>query len=500
MLRFFKKLVGGRTATPSLHQRALERLLRAEAEFGGYEALIHEDVPLWPLVRDRLWRSLVSDEREHAEPRASLPAFSADSAAVDTGVDVTLPVFVPPEVPAPKGRDRLMLVERPTDRKPLTAERNFNYVMDPLVWSLADEFDPVKFCFSKMPPDARKPLVPMQHVHLAETDKKPPPFDAELTVALEHLVEIVRKTLPDFSLNGGELRSEIGYIRTRENQITALLIKERIRAIGLSCHYHYINRALIYAARRLGLPVIDVAHGIRNPFNGPDTNIPSLPSPHYAILPSHFWCWDAVNASNVTKAWPWRARRHSRSFVGGYPLANMWGARPQEQKPWALLTLAPESAALPDFFLDALVAAPEWTCLLRAHPTAPGQAHHIWERLSTCLKPRVDVVTANTAPLGQLLNHSAIHFTKYSSVALEALYHGCPSVVLSATGATNFRYHVQKRHLQVALDRDSVLACLTAIKSTGLENTSRHSLSQPIDGKGLHRLLFTRDSGMGEQA
>src|SRR5262249_31727054 len=102
---------------------------------------------------------------------------------------------------------------------------------------------------------------------------------------------------------------------------------ERIRPhlVAVNCYYSLQNMALVAACRRLGIPSVDLQHGVQGAFHiayGPWMQVPSQ---GWDLLPDRFWCWSEPEVNSI-RSWAARAGGHHVPLVGGNPWLDSWRA------------------------------------------------------------------------------------------------------------------------------------------------------------------------------
>lgn len=260
-------------------------------------------------------------------------------------------------------------------------------------------------------------------------------------VSKEHVAEIVRET------------AGIGawlYSNLKESDVKAIL---------LSSYYGLIGHGCSAAAGALGIEVGDVQHGVA----GREHHAYSWPNAGrfgFNTLPGHFFCWSEKEAREMRELSPdWRP--------GTHVIGNVWAllddvlAEPGPVEPIRsrardrmksamdieafefhaakmrnggtaniLLALHPEER-LPWLAELKRLAPAEWKFWIRLHPgdfkndlskTAPWAE---FEDEST------EVVLPTKAPLNLVLREIDLVLTKFSSVSLDALAYGVPTVAYS---------------------------------------------------------------------
>lgn len=225
-----------------------------------------------------------------------------------------------------------------------------------------------------------------------------------------------------------------------------ILGAESARAGLVSEYYALRGMAFVLACRNTGIPVADVQHGLQGPLHfayGPwhDRDQP------YELLPSTFAVWSEMERADI-RAWAGESRRVEvignryldRSTEADHPMDTAF-QRAFDAQPAALHILVTLSDQEPASDLDELVALvrqapPDWFWWVRRHPRCTSR-----DAIGAALEPvneRADVRHATSAPLYELLEKVDVHVTKASSVVLDAVRFGVPSVITGGAGAQIF--------------------------------------------------------------
>ena len=219
----------------------------------------------------------------------------------------------------------------------------------------------------------------------------------------------------------------------------------RPEVLVLTVSYDGFPRAFLYAARERNIPVIELQHGIIHPFHW--GYVCFLP-PSFrgrSLLPDRLLVWGEAFRDVIVQsggAFPPEGIR-----VVGYPRLAEYIARSRDREAVRVrvrqLLRVPEqdllvtiscqpvsSQFLVTFLLPALVALPERrvTLCLKPHPMEVPTAKQVYSLLLR--HPNVRMVTDRQVDLYDLLVASDLHATVASTVLLESLCLGTPSVLI----------------------------------------------------------------------
>lgn len=299
-----------------------------------------------------------------------------------------------------------------------------------------------------------------------------PPF------ALENFGEL-EKTLASNSLAGilhrDDIEQEMGKILRFGRLFEVTLSRLKPKAVFLSLYCHALGMGLVLAARRLGIPTIDVQHGRLGPHHGLYTQLTAAPEEGYEIAPDRVWCWGEQTKRDIDIDLNPQCSRHS-GIIGGNPWFNLWaegkGELPDQKLAFALLkrsedkkkvlvSLQPIPQPLPKFVLEAMASAPaDWTWWIRLHPLRRHTMPEVQQQL-TALKINFEIEETTTLPLFWLLKQCDHHITSFSSVAIEALAFGLRTTVFSEAGKAAFQSYLNNGHVLFADNAEQLLETIT---------------------------------------
>jgi hypothetical protein len=222
-----------------------------------------------------------------------------------------------------------------------------------------------------------------------------------------------------------------------------LMRRSGARVACCSVYNTLVGMAFCLAARRSGIPAVDVQHGV-TAGNPAYEGWSRVPEDGFALLPSHFWCWSETDARPV-RGWPSGAAERHRAFVGGHPWLALWrSARPlaaalRARLPdrggasLAVLVTLNWSSGFSDRLTALMRSAPrDWTWWIRLHPLMTRERAAIRSWCASEMPGRADVDAATDLPLPLLVEAADVHVTHNSTVIQEAARLGTPSVAIDA--------------------------------------------------------------------
>ncbi len=310
----------------------------------------------------------------------------------------------------------------------------------------------------------------------------PPAAFAELNHAIHRVIGHNPITLDDLSRIIQTLEV---YIRL----FTATLRRQRPRAVFLTTYYHLPCMGLIYAARRLGIPTVDVQHGKQGKYHAAYNHWTAIPANSYGLLPNYFWVWGEESKTNILAGREADAHVHL-PIVGG----NLWLAR------WAngqfsyqpphdagdfyrrlksapkriLISLQPPHSHIPDIILRAMQQSdPSWLWLIRLHPRSIQDKPAIMKQLDdNGLLARAECDFATQEPLYALLRETHHHITRFSTVCYEALYFQVATTLLGPEAHDLYADYIAKGIFYYARTADELLQSIAKAETEGFATES----------------------------
>jgi len=240
-------------------------------------------------------------------------------------------------------------------------------------------------------------------------------------------------------------------------------------------YYGLIGMAFNLACRELGIPSVDIQHGVQGDLHRAYGRWNKLPEAGYELLPTIFWVWSEDEAKAINK-WNIRVKQWHRPFIGGNPWLNLWDDDNNSISAYytsqiekisgflasrikILLTLQPgiSNHGIPYRLIKIIDKSPsDWYWLIRLHPGMLQERENVKKLMAGCSHKRFNIDDATDLPLPSILKKVDIHVTFYSSTIIEAQRYGIPSIVLSDMGKEIYMEQFKSGWLGVAYDEISL--------------------------------------------
>jgi hypothetical protein len=302
-----------------------------------------------------------------------------------------------------------------------------------------------------------------------------------------------------------ELRRWIERIEQSAAYFGRVLSETQARLAFVSNYFDIAGMAFVLACRRAGLRVVELQHAVQSALHAAYGRWHQVPEGGYELLPSVFWSWTQEDVEAI-RQWSDAVPDHHSAILGGNGWAAAWAADSRlasfrdgyanriallkQQYAGTLDVLATFQEPLyGEAEIRALLAAVResagrWRWWLRSHPTAePGllenwvAAHGIAHAI---------VAPASDIPLQALLSQVDVHVTHSSSSVAEAADLGVPSVVISEYGRELHSGHVASGAAVVAISTGDIVS---AVEGQSLRRLAMGERRAPAIAEHLQRLL-----------
>lgn len=478
-----------------LHTETIARLRDWEARFPVLE-WTRGDLHLWPLLRIQLASDLLAAGRPRRPAGESNPVRAGWRALVGA-VRRVVPGAEP--TAATTAHD-IICLGRPANRQLVAGvwhERFFDPITD-----LAGEMGLTCLHLEHRSRGTDYRL-PRQRPALTVTGPaerrvawarlRAPPITA--LEAFEEFEQAVRACVPISPVSLRWLGRRAAAVDLVARYFEGLLARVSPRIAFCTVYYSVVGSAFCLAARRRGVPAVDVQHGV-SVGNPAYQGWSRFPPGGFGSLPAWFWTWSEADAEPV-RAWPDAARPAHQAVVGGqpqialwrsgHPLADALRARlpPRGEAAITILVTLSWSSGFSERLRELIRRAPPtWQWWIRLHPLMERARPGIeaWCRAQAPGRARADAIT--DLPLPLLLEAADVHLTHNSTVVQEAARLGRPSVVIDARALDVYVDELRSGWAVYAEAPEVILAAVTsqAGRRTALSPVAPYpSLAQMAD-------------------
>ena len=230
------------------------------------------------------------------------------------------------------------------------------------------------------------------------------------------------------------------YIEANMRVHMQILTTLRPKAIFVGLYLANEAMGLTAAAKRLGIPTIELQHGLIGRYQWFQTHYTKVPPEGYELMPDYFWVWDETTKQDTEREMPAAPRSH-RAIVGGNPSLEFWTTATKqvpnsyqslffeglERRRHVILIALQYYSLAPDNIVQAMKRAPkDWLWLIRLHPMSRPMQDVVTDVYQSHGLDNVEVFQATEAPLYDLLQHVDHLVTPFSTIALEAAHFNVP--------------------------------------------------------------------------
>jgi hypothetical protein len=253
--------------------------------------------------------------------------------------------------------------------------------------------------------------------------------------------------------------------------------------IGL-CYYNPKVMALFAAAKKSGIPSIEIQHGPQSALHPAYGIWANYPDPGYEMLPDIFWTWDEKSKRELESG---IARYNSHKIVNlGNPWQKFWEDESRQHlanyhfdNNIILVSLQPLGEIMDEFLIDAIKETHEiYDWWVRVHPRQLNKIKEIKDFFRE--KGILEYIIINSAtnyPLPLILENTKLHLTKTSGTTLEAMAFGVKTIILYDLGK-EYYYDLIEQGFVIAPETYTKKELLTLI-SKYLESRSERTKSYP---------------------
>ncbi|CAK0762168.1 conserved hypothetical protein [Gammaproteobacteria bacterium] len=290
------------------------------------------------------------------------------------------------------------------------------------------------------------------------------PDEAEYRSFLEHIADRTGARQATFALLGLErMRDRLSELQVYVDCFRDLISASHSRFCFLVGCGSPQGRAICIACAQLGVVSIDLQHGVLGDTNPAYGHWNRLPERGYEMIPAQFWCW-SDEEKMIIDTWAGRSGNVHQAVVVGYPWLAMWleregpvrnvsvaaerrlaGMRGEVNILYTFQPIEGFGYRVPEAVVQAIDESPPgWKWWIRLHPDMLHDMDNCRQFLGgRCANGRFEVEHATILPLPLLLGYMQAHVTQWSSVVLEAMTFGVPSILLHPQGRDLFRQPIR---------------------------------------------------------
>lgn len=251
------------------------------------------------------------------------------------------------------------------------------------------------------------------------------------------------------------VRHYASVLRCTAGVYRSLLERTTPSVVFVVSYYNIEGMAVNLACRALGIPSVDLQHGLEGDLHVAYARWRRVPADGYELLPERFWVWDEQDAAVIRR---WSSGPRHLPVIGGNLWLNAWleGSGPvvadcdrrmlealeaHPGRKHVLVTLQiglTDTRTLAELIEAIRTTQHEWRWWLRLHPCMLEQRERVRALFTRHGITDCELDLATDLPLYAILRHVDLHLTHSSTTVIEAQRFGMPSVVISSYGAEFF--------------------------------------------------------------
>jgi hypothetical protein len=211
-------------------------------------------------------------------------------------------------------------------------------------------------------------------------------------------------------------------------------------------------RSLVIAAKEMGIPSIDIQHGVAGDVHKSYYKWLKMPINGYKLFPNYFWSWTAKDME-VFSNWQKDKNYIAKPILGGNVLTNAWKNKLIPEfanstfqfsslcnKEQINVLVSVQLNGISPIIIEAIQNSGyqiKWW--IRLHPRVQGQINKFKDELKLIWDDRkIDIENATKLPLMAIMENIDCHVTEYSTVTLDAADFGVNTVFINEEGFNLF--------------------------------------------------------------
>lgn len=240
------------------------------------------------------------------------------------------------------------------------------------------------------------------------------------------------------------------------------LLKKSNAKVGMTVYYYGTEgMAFNLACSRLGIPSIDIQHGVQGKYHRAYGSWSNVPATGYELLPKKFWCWSEEDIKSINS---WAAGTVHEAFIGGNPWLELWKSSQDhnsfvnvykkqakelidsKKTDRVILVTLQTGRDIPSLLIDIMNKGDRsWLWLIRLHPHMLEQFDSIVGKLNNQVDSTVsyNIEFATNLPLYAILPYTDLHMTEWSSAVIESREFGVKSILLHEFGKELFKKEIE---------------------------------------------------------
>lgn len=268
------------------------------------------------------------------------------------------------------------------------------------------------------------------------------------------------------------LKDTIGLIKELSKYYLSIIKRTGVKWVIVPDWRTENSYALALAANTCNIPVLEIQHGFYGSDSFTHSRWECIPIEGYEIMPTHYWCWTDASATSINNS-----KNHGYAIEGFPQVELFWHTKenstiklyedifkkyfPTNKKIIlvSLQNIFPENA-YPEWLIKIIRDTEEqYFWILRKHISIEESGQDkLCEKLSHF--ENVECGDGAQLPLILILQHTCVNVTLSSSVVVEAMMEGVPSIVLDDGGAVLYKEQIKDGIVRVVKNPEDFMSTL----------------------------------------
>jgi hypothetical protein len=297
--------------------------------------------------------------------------------------------------------------------------------------------------------------------------------------------------LNELGVNVNSFYRRVRFILSLKEIFKIVLKRIQPKKIGVVCFYDVNSFAMILAAKELGIKTFDIQHGKQGSQHFCYSHLVNAKGRAKDLMPDFFWNWGPDSCNNIQQFLLdkldvnciaggnlWMSKWKNSEFYFLNEDENIYIENLKKYDKAFLYSAQPlNDYVMPNFFKAIIKNHPTYFFGIRLHPRDKVSLDKYVKEFEEF--PNVEIKLSTEMPLYYLLKHMDFSITRWSSVALEALYFSCASMLVDPFGIESFKTYVEKGLIHSVLS----YAEFDKVKLIGKSENNRVENSIILDSK-----------------
>ncbi|KGR76483.1 tetratricopeptide repeat protein [Ureibacillus sinduriensis] len=281
-----------------------------------------------------------------------------------------------------------------------------------------------------------------------------------------------------------------------------ILVQKKIKRIFVEIYYHKVCLAATLAAHNVGIPSIEVQHGILKDTLWYGWNLKNRNN-GFTIFPNIYLTWNEFTTNSINQ-WANKTVKHKAIMTGNLWVENYKKNREYElsnsktnNKENILVTLQPIRATpewngnIPNWFLEFIKETADiYKFYIRFHPIMEEEERNSFiKKVNEANIHNISFEEANNNSLLSLFSNTFVNITPYSSTAFEAYEFGVPTIFIHYKGNIIKNSGIPDEYIFFAEDKHDLRKIISS--SLSIQRTYKNNSTKDVYSDNIISLIDT---------